>query len=153
MGAAGDPTGLSSNDIHVPQCGAHVFCRDVPAAEGLDVPAVGPEQLLGLVPFRVSDDDGLASAEVQTCGGGFVGHPPRQAQDIHQRLLLGGVGIEARPSERRAEGRGMDRNDRPEPGLIVGTEDHLLVAIPIDVLEHAHMGAISSACVGVNSFA
>ena len=40
-----------------------------------------------------------------------------------------------------AEGRGMDGDDRPEPGLIVGTEDHLLVAIPIDVLEHVHNGS------------
>ena len=100
----------------------------VAAVQRLHEAAVGAQQRLGLEPGRVADDDGLAAAEVEAGQRRLVGHPAGEVEHVVEGVLLGGVGVEAGAAEGRAEGGGVDRDDRPEPGRLVVAEDDLLVA-------------------------
>ena len=117
LGAAGGEAGRLADDVHVGDVGAHVAGGDVAAAEGLDEPAVGAQQVRGLVGRRVADDDGLAAAEVEAGHGVLVGHPPGEAQHVGQRRVLAVVGVEPRTAQGRPERRAVDPDDGPQAGL------------------------------------
>ena len=131
-GATGGPAGLLADDVHVGDVGPDVARGDVPAAEGLDEPAVGPQQLGGLVAGGVADDDGLAAAVVEPGEGVLARHRPGQAQDVGERVVHRGVRVEAGAAERRPEGRVVQGDDGAQPGLRVAAEDDLLVAREVD---------------------
>ena len=119
----------TSMSAHV---GADVAGGDVAAAERLDEAAVGAQQLGGLVAVRVADDDRLAAAVVEAGDGVLAGHRARQAQHVGERLVGGGVGVEAGAAQARPERGVVQGDDRPQPGLGVGAEGDLLVAGEVD---------------------
>ena len=127
-GPPGDVAALARDEVHVLAERADVAGGVVAAGERLHEAAVGPQQCLGLHGGRVSDDDGLAAAEVQPCQRGLVRHALRQVQDVLERSLLGGVGVEAGAAECGAESGGVDRDDRAQAGGLVVAEDDLFVA-------------------------
>jgi hypothetical protein len=86
----------------------------------------------------VADDDGLAPAEIEARGRSLVRHALGQSEDVDERVVFGLVREEPGAAQGRAQCRGVDRDDGAQPGLIVGTENDLLVAIAVDVLEHTH---------------
>ena len=127
-GAAGDVGALAGDVVHVGAVRADVAGGVVAAVERLHEAAVGAQQRLGLELRRVADDDRLAAAEVEPGERGLVGHPAGQVEHVVEGVLLGGVGVEAGAAEGRAEGGGVDRDDRLEAGRLVVAEDDLLVA-------------------------
>lgn len=127
--ATGDELGLARHEVHVLDVGAHVAGGDVAAAQRLDEAAVGAEHRLVLVLVRVADDDGLAAAEVEAGERVLVGHAAGEVERVLQRRLLRGVGEEPGPAEGRAEGGGVDGDDRLQSGGAVVAQHDLLVAV------------------------
>ena len=127
LGAPGREVGLARHDVHVRDVGADVARGDVPPAERLHEPPVGPQQRLRLVRPGVADDDGLAAAVVQPGERVLVRHAPGQGQDVAQGVVQGGVREEPGTAEGRSERGAVDRDDRPEPGGAVVAHHHLLV--------------------------
>ena len=113
-GAAGDEVALAGDVVHVLGVGPDVAGGEVAAVERLHEAAVGPQQRLGLELGRVADDDGLAAAEVEPGQRGLVGHAAREVEDVDDRVVGGGVGVE--PACRRAPGRGPWSGSRRWPG-------------------------------------
>jgi hypothetical protein len=91
-----------------------------------------------LVDGGVADDHRLAPTEVEPGGRRLVRHAPGEAEDVLQRVLLGGVGVEAGAAEGRAQPGGVDGDDRPEPARPVVAEHDLLVAVRFEALEDLH---------------
>ena len=112
--------------------GADVAGGDVATAERLDEAAVGAQQLGGLVAVRVADDDRLAAAVVEAGDGVLARHGPRQAQHVGERLVGGGVRVEAGAAQTRPERGVVQGDDRPQPGVGVGAEGDLLVTGEVD---------------------
>ncbi len=136
-GAAGHPAGGARDHVHVLDVGADVAGGDVAAAEGVDEAAVGLQQGLGLVLLGVADDHGLAAAVVQPGERVLVRHAAGEVEGVLHggllRVLLGGVGMEAGAAQSRAQGRGVDGDDRLQAGGPVLAEDDLLVAALLGV--------------------
>ena len=126
--AAGDERALAGDVVHVLAEGADVAGGVVAAVERLHEAAVGAQQGLGLDPGRVADDHGLAAAEVEPGQRRLVGHPAGEVEDVVERVLLGGVGVEAGAAQGRAERGGVDGDDRLQPGRLVVAEHDLLMA-------------------------
>jgi hypothetical protein len=118
---------FAGDDIHVLAVGADITGCDVATAQRLDKTAVRAQQRLGLEPGRIADDHGLAAAVVQPGQRVLIGHGAGQVQHVRQGRFFARVGVEARPAERGAQGRGVNRDDRPQAGLAVLAEGHLLV--------------------------
>ena len=133
--AAGGPPRLLADHVHVRDVGADVARGDVPPAEGLDEPAVGVQQLGGLVRGGVADDHGLAAAVVEARDGVLVRHRPGEAQHVGERRVHRRVGVEAGAAQARAERGVVERDDGAKAGLSVGAEDDLLVAGEVDEVE------------------
>src|SRR5438093_886666 len=74
-GQAGHVARLPADQVHVAAIGPDVFGRDVPAAQRVDETTVRAQQFLVLDPLRITDDDGLPTAQVQAGGGRLVSHP------------------------------------------------------------------------------
>src|SRR5581483_3195645 len=66
------------------------------------------------------------------------GHAAREAEHVGERVLLGLVGPEADASERGAERRVVDGDDRLETGRLVLAVDDLLVRPLAHGLEDVH---------------
>ena len=126
------PPGLLSDDVHVGDVGAHVAGRDVTPTQGLDEPAVGPQQLGCLVGGGVADDHRLAAAVVQTGERVLARHGAREPQHVGQGEVHAGVGVEAGAPEARAQGRVVQGDDRAQPGVGIGAEHDLLVSAEVD---------------------
>src|SRR5690606_26269230 len=128
-----------ADQVHVGLRRADVLGGDVAAVQALDEAAVGPEERLAAQGRRVADDDRLATAQVVAADGVLVGHRPGEAAHVDERLLLGGVGVEAGPPERRPERRRVDGDDRPETGGGVVEVRHLLELVGChDVEDSGH---------------
>ena len=127
--AAGHEPALPRDDVHVADVGAHVARGVVAAAEGLDEAAVRPQQGLGLVPPRVADDDGLAATQIQAGARRLVRHRAGQVEHIRERRGLVGERVKPGPAQGRPQGRGINRDDRAQPGIRIGAEYNLLVAV------------------------
>ena len=125
--AAGDEPGLQRDGVHVGDVGPDVLGGDVAAAEALDEAAVGAQQGLGLDPLGVAEDDRLAPAEVEPGHGRLVAHALGQPEDVGERVVLGGVGVEAGAAQGRAEGGRVDGDDGLEAGGGIVVVDDLLV--------------------------
>jgi hypothetical protein len=69
----------------------------------------------------------MSLAKIQSGGRGFVAHPFRQSQHIDQRVLLGFVGVEAKPAEGGPESSGMNGDDGLETGTLVVAVENLLM--------------------------
>ena len=130
--ASGRPAGRLADDVHVGDVGADVAGRDVAPAEGLDEPAVGPQQLGRLVAVRVADDDGLAAAVVEPGDGVLARHGAREAQHVGDGVVGRGVGVEPCAAEPRTQRRRVEGDDRTQPRVGVGAERDLLVAGEVD---------------------
>ncbi len=126
-GATGHVTALPRDDVHVLAVRADVTRRDVAPAEGLDEPAVGAQQRLGLQRAGIADDHGLPAAQVKPGQGALVSHRPGQVEHVGQGLRLTLVRVEAGAAQRGTQRRGVDRDDGPQPGRGVLAEDDLLV--------------------------
>ena len=152
-GAAGDEVALARDVVHVLAERAHVARGEVAAVERLHEAAVGAQQGLGLQLGRVADDDGLAAAEVEAGERVLVGHAAREVEDVDDRVVGAGVGVEPRPAEGRAQCSGVDGDDGPQAGRAVVAEDDLLVlAAELEDVDagtgysrHAH-GSFSGGC-------
>ena len=66
----------------------------------------------------------------------LVGHALGQPAHVHHGLVLGGVGIEAGPTEGGAEGRRVDGHDGPQSGRGIVEEGHLLEPVGLEDLEY-----------------
>src|SRR5918997_5442867 len=88
-----DVRGLDPDEIGVLRRSTDVLCHDVASAKGLDVAPERAEERLGLVYVGVPDDYRLPAPEVEAARGGLVGHPSRQAQDVHYGFVLAGVRV------------------------------------------------------------
>ncbi len=133
----GDVRSLGEDDVHVRLGGPHVLGGDVAPAQAVQEPPVGPEQRLGLVGGRVAHDHGLAAAQVQARHRRLVGHAPGQAQHVLHGLVLGAVGVETGPPERRAEHRRVDGDDGPQTDRRV-VADHNLLKFVAETVEELH---------------
>jgi hypothetical protein len=102
-------------------------CGVVPAAERLHEPPVGAQERLALVLVGVAPDDGLAAAVVEAREGVLVGHPAGELKGVVDGVGLARVRVEPRAAETGTEGGRVDRDDRPQAGGLVVTEDDLLV--------------------------
>src|SRR5690606_13783970 len=127
-GAAGDVVALPGDDVHVLAVGPDVTGGDVAPAQRLHEPAVGAQQRLGLVRGRIADEHGLAAAVVEPGEGVLVGHGAGEVEHVGEGLLLGGVRVEPRAAEARAERGTVDRDDRVQPAALVRAEHHLLMS-------------------------
>ena len=124
---AGDVARLARDDLGVGGRRADVLGRQVAAAERLDEPPQRPEQELALLRARIADDHRLAAAEREPGRRVLVGHPPRQAQDVGQRRLVGVVRPHPDAAERGAERRVVHRDQSAEPRLGLVADHDLLV--------------------------
>ena len=130
--------GFLEDVFHVVDVDTDVFGRDVAAVQRIDETAHGAEQRFGLVLARVADDDGLAAAQVQAGNRRLVGHAARQAQNVVEGILLGGVGPHAHATQGRSERGVVNGDDGLEPGILVVTEDDLLVLGRVDGFKQIH---------------
>ncbi len=136
LAAPGHEVALGGDDVHVRDVRADVARCDVATAERLDETAIGAQQVRRLEDGRVADDDRFAAAVVEPGQRVLVGHGPGQLEHVCQRVVVAGVGVEARSAQGRAEGGVVDRDDGAQPGGLVVTERHLFVA------EHVGGGAV-----------
>jgi hypothetical protein len=135
---------LPADHVHVVAKGADVLRGDVATPEGLDEPPIGAEQLLGLDALGVADDHGLPASEVETGGGRLVRHPPGQAKDVSQRVLIGWERVEAGATERGSQRGGVDGHDGPQSGRRV-VEEHDLLVLIAQLVEDRHRKALVGA--------
>src|SRR6266516_3172278 len=63
---AGHVRALAGDNVHVLAEGADIAGGDIAPVQGLDEPAIGAQECLGLEPRRIPDDDGLAATQVET---------------------------------------------------------------------------------------
>ena len=106
---------LKPHVIHVGSARPDIFGRDVAPAERLDEAAVGAQQGLGLPGVRITDDHGLAAAQVQARQAVLVRHRRRQPEGVRDRGVLARVRVEPRATERRTQRRRVDGDDRLQP--------------------------------------
>src|SRR5690606_531245 len=137
-GQAGDVARLHLNVAHVLDARAHVLGGDVAAAQRLDEAAVCAEDHLALRRAIVTDDHGLAAAQVETGDGSLVRHSAREAEYVDDCLFLRGVVPEARAAKRRAERRVVYRDDPLVADARLVAEDKLLVLVLAHRLEDFH---------------
>ena len=141
-GAPGHEPALAGDVVHVDAERADVAGGEVAAVERLDEPAVGAQQRLGLELGRVADDDGLAAAEVEAGERVLVRHPAREVEHVDDRVVGAGVGVEARPTEGRAQRGGVDRDDGPEAaGGVVAEHDLLVLAAEVEDVDAGRGGS------------
>jgi hypothetical protein len=143
LGERDHVVGLRVEHLHVLERGPDVLARHVLAAQLVDHPAHRAHQRLGLVPLGVADDHRLAAAQVHARGGVLVGHPARQAQRVHDRVLLVGVGPHPQAAGGGAERRRVDRDHRPQAGRGVVAQLQLLEAVPLQVVEDRRLHHIA----------
>ena len=129
---------LPPDQVHVRLRGTHVLGRDVAAPQGVDEAGVGPDEGLAAEEDGVADDHGLAPSEVEPGRGRLVGHPPGQAQDVLQGVVLRGVGVEPGATQGGAEAGRVDGHDGAQPARPVVAEDNLLVVVATDAIEDLH---------------
>ena len=98
--------------------------------QGLDEAAVGAQEFLGLVTLRIADDDGFATAEIESRQGCLVGHSARQIQHVDERLGLRWIRVEAGAAKAWSECSRVDRHDRAKAARRVVAEHNLLVSRP-----------------------
>src|SRR5690606_42134938 len=87
----------------------------------------------------IADDDGLAAAEVEPCGGRLVGHALGEAENVDEGVLLGLVRKKAGPAEGGTQNCGADGDDGLEARYRIGPEYDLLVAFGYRTLEDGHV--------------
>jgi hypothetical protein len=138
---AGHVPGLPGHQIHVGHVCADVAGGVVTAAQRLDEPPVRAQQRLGLDLLRVAPDDRLAAAEVEPRERVLVRHAAGQLEHVVQGSLFVDVRVEPGATERGAESGRVDPDDRLQAGLLVLTEDDLLVSDRFLVIagEYAHV--------------
>ena len=137
-----DVVGLHMDVIHIRGGGPDVLGGDVAPPERLDEAAVGAEDHLAVRGAVVPDDDGLPAAEVEPRDGVLVGHPTREPERVDDRLLVGGVVPEARPTQRGAECGVVDRDDAAVAGGLVRADDELLVTELGDGVKDLHYNTL-----------
>src|SRR5206468_786076 len=71
-------------------------------------------------------------------GGRLVRHAAGQTEDVVERLVVGGEGIEAGASERRAQGGGVDGDDCAEASRRI-VEEHDLLVLVVERVEDRHL--------------
>jgi hypothetical protein len=99
---------------------------------------VGAQQGLGLVGLWITNDDGLAAAELETGHGRLVGHALGKPQHVDQGFLGAPVGPHPRPAQGGTERRVVDGDNRFQPRRLVVAEDDLLVAVVLHEVEDVH---------------
>ena len=126
---SGDVCALAGDHVHVLAVGANVTGCEVATMQGLDEPAIGAQQMLGLVTQRIADDDGFATAEIETREGCLVGHSAGQIQHVDERVGLRWIGVEAGAAEAGPECGRVDGDDRAKAARGVVAEHDLLVLV------------------------
>jgi hypothetical protein len=96
--------------------------------QGVDDPPIGAEKTFALVGPGITDDDGLAAAEIEPGGSRLVGHPLGEPEHVFKSLGLGFVRKKPSPAEGGTESRGVDGNDGLETGYLVISVEGLLVS-------------------------
>ncbi len=86
-----------------------------------------PEDHLAVGGAIVSDDDGLAAAEIQAGHGVLVRHSAGEAQRVDDGFFVTRVVPEPRSAERGAEHGAMDRDDPAIAGGAIVAHHELLV--------------------------
>ena len=101
---AGHPCRLLRDELHVGGVGADVLGGYVVSAQRVDEAPEGAKESLRLVLLGVAEDDRFRPAEVDSCGGGLVGHAARQPERVgHARRRSS---RKATSASRRDQGRG-----------------------------------------------
>ena len=136
-----DPASLAANEFHVVGVGADVLSGDVATLEGVDDAPVGAPQTLRLHLARVTNDDRLATAEVEPRCGCLERHRTGETQDVFEGFRLRGIGEKAGPAEGGTESGGVDGDDRLEAGHGIRAEYHLLVSAITERAENTHGGS------------
>src|SRR5674476_1006877 len=124
---AGDILRLHVHEVHVGRARAHVFRRDVAAAQRLHEAAVRTEDHLAVGRLVVADDDRLAAAEIETGYGVLVRHAAREAKRVDDRLLVARVLPEAGAAEGRSERGAVHGDDAAVAGGGIVADHELLV--------------------------
>lgn len=137
-GASEDVVAGLRHDVDVRGADTDVDRGPVAPTERLHVPAECAQHIGLLGTRRVGDDDGLATAERQSGQGALVGHPFREPQHVGQGLVDAGVRHHPAAARGGAEGGAVDGDDGPQTHALVVTEDHVLVAVEVLVVEDAH---------------
>jgi hypothetical protein len=96
------------DQFHVFDVRANVFRDDEAAAQRIDVTAQGAQQCFALIGFRIPDDDGAATAEIEAGDRGLVGHILGMTQHIAYGVGLARVRPHSQTAERRAQQRAVD---------------------------------------------
>src|SRR5690606_23627731 len=99
----------------------------------------------------VAHDDRLAAPEVEPGHGVLVGHAAAEAEDIDYGLLVTRVVPESCPTQCRAEGGVMDRDDSAVAAGLVMADDDLLVAHLCDRVEEVHVMAERKVVMGIRT--
>jgi hypothetical protein len=142
-GQAADVLGDLGDAAHVGLAAARVLGGDVGAAQAVDQPAHGAQQLGGLVAARVGDDHRLAAAERQVGQRRLVGHAAGEAQHVGECLGVAVIGEDAQAAQGRAASGIVDGDDGAQAARLVAAEDDLLVVVELGVVEDRHGGTPS----------
>src|ERR1700694_5950137 len=133
-----DVPGLQVHVVHVLCARAHIFGRYVAASEALDKTTVSTENLLTVFGLVVADYDGLAAAKMKPRDSILVCHPARESERISDRLLVGGVVPESRPTKSWSELRAVNRENSPVANRRIAAHHNFFVSHLCQRIEQLH---------------
>ena len=143
----GDVARLARDHLHPLHGHADILGGDVAPAERFDSAAERLElRFADRRAGRGGEHHALASAQCQPGHRVLVAHAARQAQRIGDRVAAVGIMPEARPAHRRAEHRGVNRDDRVQPRHLIGEQMNALMGVEIGETP-VHRHRCSASCV------
>src|SRR5689334_19898191 len=100
---------LLSHKLHVVRTRAHVFSRDVSAAERFDKPAVRMKDRFAIDWTRLLQDNGFPATKRHARQRVLVSHATRESQHVVDRFLLVSILPKPRAADCWAKARVMNR--------------------------------------------